>query len=101
MAITATFLPYVGSLGDGVFYGYGYNGHGVAPSHTVGRALTDLVLERDTEYGARVRERRSGARPAAEPLRYLGTRLTAQLLERQDRSMDEGEEGRWTRSCCG
>ena len=26
-----------------------------------------------------------------EPLRFLGTRLTTRLLERQDRSMDEGD----------
>jgi glycine/D-amino acid oxidase-like deaminating enzyme len=92
VAITATFLPYVGSLGGGVFYGYGYNGHGVAPSHTVGRALTDLVLERDTEYTELVfvnADREPDLPP--EPLRFLGTRLTTRLLERQDRSMDEGD----------
>jgi glycine/D-amino acid oxidase-like deaminating enzyme len=91
VAITASFLPYVGTLGDGIFYGYGYNGHGVAPSHTVGRALCDLVLERDTEHTALLFVNQE-AEPAIppEPLRFLGARLTTALLERQDRRMDAG-----------
>jgi glycine/D-amino acid oxidase-like deaminating enzyme len=91
VAITASFLPYVGGFGDGVFYGYGYNGHGVAPSHTVGRALCDLVLERDTEHTALlfVNQETEPSIPP-EPLRFLGTRLTTALLDRQDRRMDRG-----------
>jgi glycine/D-amino acid oxidase-like deaminating enzyme len=91
IAITATFLPYVGTLGDGVYYGYGYNGHGVAPSHTVGRSLCDLLLERDSEHTELVfvnQASEPGLPP--EPLRYLGSRLTTGLLERQDRRMDRG-----------
>jgi glycine/D-amino acid oxidase-like deaminating enzyme len=91
VAITASFLPYVGEIGDGVCYGYGYNGHGVAPSHTVGRALSDLVLERDTEHTALlfVNQETEPSIPP-EPLRFLGTRLTTALLDRQDRRMDRG-----------
>jgi glycine/D-amino acid oxidase-like deaminating enzyme len=91
VAITSKFLPYVGTLGDGIFYGYGYNGHGVAPSHTVGRALCDLVLERETEHTELLfvnQETEPGLPP--EPLRFLGTRLTTKLLDRQDRRMDRG-----------
>lgn len=91
VGITATFIPYVGSLGDGIFYGYGYNGHGVAPSHTVARSLSDLVLERDSEHTRLlfVDQESEPAMPP-EPLRFLGTRLTAALLERQDRRMERG-----------
>jgi glycine/D-amino acid oxidase-like deaminating enzyme len=91
VAITATFLPYVGTLGDGIFYGYGYNGHGVAPSHTVGRVLCDLLLERDSEYTGLLfvnQDKEPGLPP--EPLRFLGTRLTTKLLDRQDLRMDRG-----------
>ena len=90
VAITGTFLPYVGTLGGGVYYGYGYNGHGVAPSHTVGRTLADLVLGRDGEYTDLVFVDQKESRLPGEPLRYLGTRLTTALLERQDRRMDRG-----------
>ena len=40
----ASFVPCFGRLDGGVVYGYGYNGHGVAPSHTGGKILRDLVL---------------------------------------------------------
>jgi len=90
VAITGTFLPYVGGLGGGVWYGYGYNGHGVAPSHTVGRALGDLVLGRESEHTDLAFVNQQEAKLPGEPLRYVGTRLTTQLLERQDRKMDRG-----------
>lgn len=90
VAITGTFLPYVGGLGGGVWYGYGYNGHGVAPSHTVGRTLSDLVLGRDSEHTNLVFVNQQEAKIPGEPLRYIGTRLTTALLERQDRRMDRG-----------
>jgi glycine/D-amino acid oxidase-like deaminating enzyme len=91
VAITSRFLPYVGSLGGGVLYGYGYNGHGVAPSHTVGQTLCDLVLERESEYtGLVFVNQEKEPRVPPEPLAYLGTRLTMALLERQDRRMDRG-----------
>jgi glycine/D-amino acid oxidase-like deaminating enzyme len=92
VAITATFLPYVGTLGGGIYYGFGYNGHGVAPSHTVGRALCDLVLDRDSEYtGLLFVNQDKEPRLPPEPLRFLGTRLTAKLLDRQDLRMDRGD----------
>jgi glycine/D-amino acid oxidase-like deaminating enzyme len=91
VAITGTFLPYVGSLGNGIWYGYGYNGHGVAPSHTVGKTLCDLVLERESDYtGLLFVDQEKEPRVPPEPLAFLGTRLTMALLERQDRSMDRG-----------
>jgi glycine/D-amino acid oxidase-like deaminating enzyme len=91
VAITASFLPYVGSLGNGIWYGYGYNGHGVAPSNTVGRTLCDLVLGRDSEYTELLFvDQDKEPRVPPEPLRFLGTRLTMALLERQDRRMDRG-----------
>jgi glycine/D-amino acid oxidase-like deaminating enzyme len=90
VAITASFLPHVGSLGEGIFYGYGYNGHGVAPSHTVGRALSDLVLGRESEHTQLVFVDQAEASIPPEPLRFLGTRLTTALLDRQDRRMERG-----------
>jgi glycine/D-amino acid oxidase-like deaminating enzyme len=90
VAITGSFVPCFGRLDDGVVYGYGYNGHGVAPSHTGGKVLRDLVLRRDSEYTDLffVNAREKTFPP--EPLRLLGARLTERMLERQDRSFDAG-----------
>jgi glycine/D-amino acid oxidase-like deaminating enzyme len=84
-------MDLVGTLGGGIFYGYGYNGHGVAPSHTVGRALCALVLARDSEYtNLLFVNQDTEPRLPPEPLRFLGTRLTTKLLDRQDLRMDRG-----------
>ncbi len=90
VGITGTFLPYVGRRDDGIHYGYGYNGHGVAPSHLVGKCLRDLVLERDTAYTGLVFVNGRESRIPPDPLRFLGARITTALLERQDRRMDAG-----------
>jgi glycine/D-amino acid oxidase-like deaminating enzyme len=92
VAITPTFVPFFGSLDHGVSYGYGYNGHGVAPSHTGGKVLRDLVLGRDSEYTNLlfVNERERGFPP--EPLKFLGAWLTERLLVRQDRRLDRGKD---------
>jgi glycine/D-amino acid oxidase-like deaminating enzyme len=91
VAVTATFVPCLGELDGGVVYGYGYCGHGVAPSHTAGKVLRDLVLGRETPYTSLlfVNGRERGFPP--EPLRFLGGRLTERLLERQDRRFDRGK----------
>jgi glycine/D-amino acid oxidase-like deaminating enzyme len=49
IAVTARFIPSSGWLaGERVAYGFGYNGHGVAPSHLNGQVLRDLLLGRKT-----------------------------------------------------
>jgi glycine/D-amino acid oxidase-like deaminating enzyme len=91
VAITTSFVPLFGRLPGGVAYGYGYNGHGVAPSHTGGKVLRDLVLGRDSEYTSLlfVNARERGFPP--EPVRFVGAKLTERLLERQDRRFDAGK----------
>jgi glycine/D-amino acid oxidase-like deaminating enzyme len=45
-----TFIPQFGRTPTGMIYGHGYTGSGIAASHTGGKILRDLVLERKTEY---------------------------------------------------
>jgi glycine/D-amino acid oxidase-like deaminating enzyme len=45
-----TFIPQFGLTPTGMIYGHGYTGSGIAASHTGGKILRDLVLERKTEY---------------------------------------------------
>lgn len=94
VGITVPFLPYVGTLEDGrVHYGHGYNGHGVAPSHTAGCVLADRVLGRDRGFGPLpfVDTKEPAFPPKA--LTYLGAALSRWSLLRQDRAMDAGTGG--------
>jgi hypothetical protein len=52
--------------------------------------LADLVTGTESEYTDLVFVDQNEAKIPGEPLRYLGTRLTTALLERQDRRMDRG-----------
>jgi glycine/D-amino acid oxidase-like deaminating enzyme len=91
VAITPSFLPLFGKLDGGLVYGYGYNGHGVAPSHTGGKVLRDLVLERDSTYSNLVFVNGKERAFPPEPFKLIGARLTERLLERQDRRFDRGK----------
>jgi glycine/D-amino acid oxidase-like deaminating enzyme len=91
VAITTTFLPLFGTTEGGLVYGYGYNGHGVAPSHTGGKILRDLVLGRDTTYTNLMFVNGGERAFPPEPLKLIGARLTERLLERQDRRFDRGK----------
>ena len=90
VAITPSFVPSFGRLDGGVVYGYGYDGHGVAPSHTGGKVLRDLVLGRDTAYTNLLFVGAKEPSFPPEPIKFLGAKLTEVLLERQDRRFDQG-----------
>lgn len=85
IAMTRDLVPHVGKLGGGVFYAHGYCGNGIAAAHTSGKALRDLVLERDTDYTNLlfVRDTEPGFPP--EPLAFLGARVLSGVLAVQDR----------------
>jgi glycine/D-amino acid oxidase-like deaminating enzyme len=93
VGITTPFVPYFGSIEDGrVHYGHGYNGHGVAPSHTGGCILADRVLGRDRGYGRLpfVDSREQTFPPAT--LTALGAALSRWGLRRQDAAMAAGRD---------
>lgn len=92
VAITANFVPVFGTRREGRFhYGIGYNGHGVAPSHTGGKILAAKVLGGDDELGDLCFVDRKAARFPAEPIRWLGAEASRRALLRQD---DQQERGR-------
>jgi glycine/D-amino acid oxidase-like deaminating enzyme len=93
VGITAPFVPYFGSLEGGrVHYGHGYNGHGVAPTHTGGCILADRVLGRDRGYASLpfVDSREPSFPPAA--LTALGASVSRWGLRRQDAAMAAGRD---------
>ena len=44
IAITSTNMPYVTRLADGAYVTGGYSGHGVVPSHLMGRYVAEAIL---------------------------------------------------------
>ncbi|GAA4842056.1 NAD(P)/FAD-dependent oxidoreductase [Saccharopolyspora rosea] len=45
IAITSTFLPLAGQLGDDIFYSIACNGHGLAQAPYVGSLMADLIVD--------------------------------------------------------
>jgi glycine/D-amino acid oxidase-like deaminating enzyme len=84
IAITRDLLPHVGGFGNGVYYGYGYCGNGIAMTHTAAKALRDLVLERTTPYSELPFVSRGKARFAKEPIAYIQALAFSRLLAWQD-----------------
>ncbi len=85
VAITRNLVPHLGETGDGIYYGYGYCGNGIAMTHTAGKALRDLVLRRDSDYSKLLFVGAHEPGFAPEPVSYLGARALSTLLEWQDR----------------
>lgn len=89
VGITLPFMPMFGTLLDGkMHYGLGYNGHGVAPSHTGGKILRDRVLGRSTELTELCFVDSKEVRFPPEPLSWAGAELTRRTLLRQDAKFD-------------
>lgn len=86
VGVTARFVPTFGSLPGGrVHYGFGYCGHGVAPTHVGGQILRDLVLGQTSALTELCFVRSKALPFPPEPLRYLGMTLARRSLLAQDR----------------
>jgi glycine/D-amino acid oxidase-like deaminating enzyme len=85
VAMTREFVPHVGGLGGGLFYGHGYCGNGIALTHTAGKALRDLILGRDSAYTNLLFVNGKERKVPAEPLFFLGARALSAVLAWQDR----------------
>jgi len=85
VATTAEFVPHLGELAPGLFYGHGYCGNGIAVTHTAGKALRDLVLGKQTHYTDLVFVNGRERGLPSEPVFYLKSRIRSALLDWQDR----------------
>lgn len=94
VGMTAAFLPMFGTLLNGrLHYGLGYNGHGVAPSHTGGKILRDLVLGQPSELTELCLVNSRETRFPPEPLRWIGAEFTRRSLLRQDAQFADNRGG--------
>ncbi|HEY4332376.1 MAG TPA: FAD-binding oxidoreductase [Ilumatobacteraceae bacterium] len=95
--VSTDFLPMFGTIaGSPVHYGIGYSGHGVAPSHTGGQILADLVLGRTSDRTSLLFVKPAKAAFPPEPLRWVGFGATRRSLMRQNRLMESGGAARYT-----
>lgn len=87
IGMTPDFLPISFSNQRGnLFYGMGYNGHGVAHAASNGRMLADQVLGRPNEDVELFKRRMLPLPP--EPLRWLAVNGMKKYFERADRAVD-------------
>lgn len=93
VAITANFVPDFQTVLDGrLHYGVGYNGHGVAPSHTGGKILRDKVLGETSELTGLCFVDQKVAPFPPEPLQWLSAEASRRALLRQDARQAAGAE---------
>jgi glycine/D-amino acid oxidase-like deaminating enzyme len=85
VAMTRDLVPHVGALAGDTFYAHGYCGNGIAMTHTAGKALRDLVLERDGGYSTLPFVNGRKPRFPPEPIAYAGAALVSRVLAWQDR----------------
>lgn len=84
-----TGLPFFGRLRDGVVYGSGYSGRGLAQSYLGGRILASLVLGRDDEWSGCGLVGVPPGRFPPEPLRYAGGLVLRSAVVATERAEDE------------
>ncbi len=91
---TQSGLPVFWHLGgyENVFFGVGFSGNGVGPTHLAGKILAALTLERHDEWSSCPLVRAPERDFPPEPFRYLGSNLVRTALEEKDRADDEERE---------
>jgi glycine/D-amino acid oxidase-like deaminating enzyme len=86
VAVTSRFVPTFGTLEGGrVHFGFGYSGHGVAPTHLGGQILRDLVLGQRSDLTELCFVPAKAIPFPSEPLRFLAVNLARRRLLVQDR----------------
>jgi glycine/D-amino acid oxidase-like deaminating enzyme len=88
LGIPRDWSPSVG-LRDGLAWGGGYVGDGVAAANLAGRTLADLILDRETDLTALPWVGHRSRRWEPEPLRWLGINAGLQATALRDR-LDRG-----------
>jgi glycine/D-amino acid oxidase-like deaminating enzyme len=100
--VSPSHLPVVVEIDERIHAGFGYTGHGVGPSHMVGRSLASLALERRDAAASLAYVEPEPLRVPPEPFRYLGGRIIRRAILRQEAALERGERpGSLTRLVAG
>jgi glycine/D-amino acid oxidase-like deaminating enzyme len=91
---SVTGLPFFGRLNGrpNVFYGFGYSGNGVGPSHMGGRILASLALGVENEWTRSPLVRGPLGTFPPEPIRYVGSIMVRDAIRRLERAEDAGRK---------
>ena len=90
--VSPSHLPLVVSVQPGVWAGFGYTGHGVGPSHMVGRSLASLALGRDDAAARLAIVDPPAVRVPPEPFRFLGGAMIRRAILTKETTQEEGRE---------
>jgi glycine/D-amino acid oxidase-like deaminating enzyme len=89
--VSPTHLPTFGSLEPGnLFFGLGYTGNGVAPSHLAGRVIADLVIGADTDATRLPMVNPKPRLFPPEPLRSIGAAIVRRAIIANDTAEERG-----------
>lgn len=89
--VSPSHLPVVVEIDRGIHGGFGYTGHGVGPSHMVGRSLASLALERRDAPASLPYVDPEPVRVPPEPFRYLGGTIIRRAILRKEEALERGE----------
>jgi glycine/D-amino acid oxidase-like deaminating enzyme len=88
--VSPSHLPVISQLEPGIHCAFGYTGHGVGPSHMLGRSLAALALDRRDEASRLAFVNPPPLRVPPEPFRYLGGSIVRHALLRKEAAMEQG-----------
>jgi glycine/D-amino acid oxidase-like deaminating enzyme len=89
--VSPSHLPVVEELEPGIHCAFGYTGHGVAPSHMVGRSLASLALGRADEPARLAFISPEPVRVPPEPFRFIGGSIIRRAILRKEEALERAE----------
>jgi glycine/D-amino acid oxidase-like deaminating enzyme len=89
--VSPSHLPVVEEIEPGIHCAFGYTGHGVGPSHMVGRSLASLALGRADEPARLAYIAPEPVRVPPEPFRFIGGSIIRRALLRKEKALERGE----------
>ena len=90
--VSPSHLPVILELEPGIHCGFGYTGHGVGPSHMIGRSLASLALGIDDEASRLALINPPAIRVPPEPFRFLGGSVIRRAILRRESALERGTE---------
>jgi glycine/D-amino acid oxidase-like deaminating enzyme len=90
--VSPSHLPVVTEVEPGIWAGFGYTGHGVGPTHLVGRALASLVTGRDDDVTRLALVGSPPLRVPPEPFRFLGGSVIRRAILKKETAQEQGRE---------